>query len=137
MKKYLILFLTLGLLATTSCSDDDEDVAERTIVGTWVLVNVTPDVLDPSACESESMITFEEDNTAEGSFYFPINECTELSSSGSWSKGSGNSYTIEVPQFGELEGDITFLSDNKFSFATTIVIDGFGSVPAVFTFERA
>lgn len=136
MKKYITLFLALGLLLTTSCSSDDEENA-RTIVGTWLLVDVEPQALDPSACDNESIITFEEDGTADGSFYFPINECDVLSSSGSWSKLQGSTYLIEVPQFGELEGTIVFLNDDSFTFTTFIEIEGLGSVPAVFTFERA
>ena len=137
MKKYIVLFLALGLIVTTSCSSDDDEATARTIVGSWVLVSVQPPVLDPTSCETDSMITFNEDNTAEGAFYFQQSNCDELSSTGTWEKVDGSSYIIDIPQFGELEGDVTFISDDKFTFSTVVVIDGVGSVPAVFTFERA
>ena len=136
MKKYIVLFLALGLIVTTSCSSDDDEATARTIVGTWILTGIQPPALDPTSCENESMITFEEDNSAEASFYFEQSECVELSSTGTWEKVDANTYVMEVPQFGELEGQVTFIGDDQFTFSTVITIETL-DVPAVFTFERA
>ena len=136
MKKYIILFLALGLVVTTSCNSDDEETAPRTIVGTWILTGIQPPALDPTSCDNDSVITFEEDNTAEASFYFQQSGCEELSSSGNWMRLEGNTYSMEVPEFGELEGEITFLNDDSFTFSTVITVETI-SIPAVFTFVRS
>jgi len=131
MKKFLILLLSITLF--TACSDDDDATSvEGDIVGTWFLVDTrnVPGFNDIDECTGQSTITFNEDNTAFSEFFSNEDgECVSDSESGNWSKSSDSQYTINVPGFGELPGNVEFNGD-RFTFSP-IPVPG-----ASLTFER-
>lgn len=126
MKKLFIFFLGLSLI--TACSNDDDVATPELdpIVGTWLLVDAT--LFNPDSCEQESTITFTEDNTANGTFYFDQTDCSAETSSGNWENNGNSSYTVSVPVLGDLTGTANFSNEDRFVFTTTT----FGS----FTFQR-
>ena len=132
MKKLFLLFLSLAVFAACSKDDDDNGGNEPDpIIGTWVLVNAsTP--LDTQFCDDEeSVITFNENNTGEATFYLTASECSATESEGTWSNNGNSSYTISVPVIGNLNGTANFTSADRFTFSTSIV-----GVPGTLTFER-
>lgn len=138
MKKHLILLLVAGLFSMTSCSDDDDaDTSENTIVGTWevtAIESIAP--VDPNQCgEQVSTITFEEDNTVDSTFYFESNNCEADTATGTWENLGDGNYVMELGNLGELEGEVTFVNANEFTFSTAVNIQG-ASIPATFTLER-
>ncbi|UJH92239.1 lipocalin family protein [Antarcticibacterium sp. 1MA-6-2] len=127
MKKFLVLFLSLAVFAACSEDDDDTDATgPDPILGTWVLVNVTPPLIDVTACEQESTITFKPDNTGTGSFYLEANECAVTESAGSWTNNGNSSYQITVPVLGNITGTANFDGD-EFIFTSNM---------GVLTFEQ-
>ena len=123
--------MSLAFLA--SCSNDDGATTpgEDPIIGSWVLVDASAP-LDSQFCfDEDSVISFNEDNTGEATFYLTADECSATESEGIWSNDGNSNYTITVPVLGELEGKANFTSDNRFTFTTAVA--GF---PAVLTFER-
>lgn len=139
MKKHFILLLVAGLFAMTSCSsDDDADTAEATIVGTWevtAIESIAP--VDPNQCEGQvSTITFKQDNTLDSTFYFQQNDCVADTAEGTWENQGDGNYVMDFGgDLGELEGEVEFLSPDRFTFSTLITVEGV-QIPAVFTLER-
>lgn len=131
MKKYLLLIAAFGIFIFTSCSsDDDAGGEERSIEATWSLTSMSPQVFDFS-CSEDHTITFNGNGTTNWTVYDSNNECEGVSSSGTWKKNSGDSYTISIPNIGSFDGTVNFISDNKFTFSTT-----YQGVPVVLTFEK-
>lgn len=126
MKKFILLFFSLAVLAACSSDDDGGNTGPDPIIGTWVLVDASAP-LDNQFCFSEdSVITFNENNTGEATFYLKANECAGTENTGNWSK-SNSTYTISTP-VGDLTGTANFTNNNnRFTFTTTI---------GVLTFER-
>ena len=130
MKKHLILILLMGLFTFTSCSDDDEDTNDPSIVGTWTLQSVDPAVIDLNCAES-STINFTSNGAADWALYDANNNCTLQSSSGTWVKNSGDNYTIYVPEFQAIPGTVNFTGTNSFTFTTSLA-----DTTVVLTFNR-
>ena len=137
MKKYLLLFLTAGFLSLGACSsDDDGETTPEThpIVGTWILTGVNPPLMDPEACDERSTITFNEDNTGNGTFYFETSECEPETSSVTWTRSNNGVYSIQipVPLLGNQSGTVEFQNNNdRFVFSPQ------GIPGTSLTFERA
>lgn len=115
MKKLLILFLSLAVF--TACDKDDDDTDNTgtdPIVGTWVLMDVQPDLFDPQGCDDSSTITFNENGTGNGIFFLESNECEPSTSSVEWTK-TDNVYTIEIPLplVGNQPGTVDFQNNNS------------------------
>ncbi len=127
MKKIFVLFLSMAFLFACS-SDDDEPQGEDPIVGTWVLVQMTPPSIDFSACENSSTINLNANKTGSGSFYFEETNCIEQTSTGNWVNNGNSSYTIAVPFLGNITGTANFTGDDEFTFTSTSV--------GVLSFER-
>lgn len=131
MKKYLLLLAAFGFFFFTSCSDDDDAAGgETAIEGQWRLSSMSPQVLDFS-CPEDHTITFNADGTTNWTVYDSNNDCEGASSSGIWERNSGDSYTITVPDIGEIDGTVAFSGANQFTFST--VYEGF---PVVLTFQK-
>jgi len=130
MKKFLILLLSITLF--TACSDDDDATSvEGDIVGTWILVdaNNIPGY-SINECTGQSTITFNADNSASSEFFSGTAEaCDSNSETGNWSNSSDSQYTLQVPQLGEVPGNVEFNGD-RFTFSP-IPVPG-----ASLTFER-
>ena len=138
MKKHLILLLVAGLFSMTSCSDDDDaGTPQNSIVGTWevtAIASIAP--VDPNQCDNQvSTITFEEDNTVDSTFYFESNNCEADTATGTWQNLGSGDYVMELGNLGDLEGEVTFVNANEFTFSTVIAVEGV-NIPAVFTLER-
>lgn len=131
MKKLLVIFLSLGILTACSSDDDSSNSSEDPILGTWVLVDASTPIDEQFCFDEDSVITFNENNTGEATFYLTATECSANESEGSWSNNGNSAYTITVPVLGSLQGTANFTSANQFTFTTSI--SGF---PAVLTFER-
>ena len=123
MKKILLLFLSLGLLA--ACSNDDDSTTDdgTRIVGKWFLEAVRPmggqNTLNE--CNQNSYIEFDADGTANSEF-FEENETaceSEGESPGTWSYNGNNSYTFLVPNVGNTTGNVNFTSDSRFIFTSS------------------
>lgn len=117
MKKYLILFLMAGFFSLAACSDDDEVNKEPDpIVGTWVLIEVNPEIslIDPAVCD-ESTITFEKGGFASAKFYLANSNCESLSSPGTWENKGESTYSISVPFVGTQDINVNFEGSGKFS----------------------
>ncbi len=125
MKKFLVLFLSMAFLFACS-SDDDEPQGEDPIVGTWVLVDASEPIDSQFCFDEESTITFNANNTGEGTFYLTAAQCAATDSPGNWSKSNGN-YTMTIQALGNLPGTINFTSNNSFTFTSTL---------GVLTFDR-
>lgn len=131
MKKHLIFLLVAGLFAFTSCSDDDDGTSTKnTVIGTWTLVQINPPVWDLEACDDKPVVTFNEDGTADMTWY-DEDTCEAQPSEGEWSKESATQYTINVSPFGLLAGTVTWESENRFDFLTN-----YQGVDFTFTFEK-
>lgn len=118
MKKILILLLSISLF--TACSDDDDTSQnnEDKILGTWFIVeaNNIPGYT-VNECTGQSNITFNENNTANSEFFGTVEgECVSETDTGNWSSSGDSKFTFEVPQFGEVTGTVTFISDSRFRF---------------------
>lgn len=120
MKKLFLLFLSLGVLSSCS-SDDDNNTGEDLIIGNWVLVSVTPPVVNFQGCEEDSTITFNADNTTEGTFYLEEGDCEPATSEGNWSV-SGNNYTLEMPFLDQVTGAVNFQGNNRMVFSSSGVV---------------
>lgn len=134
MKKYLLLLAAFGLFFFASCSDDDDDdTAQLEITGTWELTSVSPQIpgWDFSACPDNPEITFTQGGSANWTLYDEDNNCAAVSSSGSWMKNQDNTYTVTIPDFGQVNGTVTFSGANQFNFNTSIE-----NFPVVLTFQR-
>ena len=133
MKKTIIFLLIAGLFAFTSCSDDDDNTEEMSITGTWELTSTTPAIpgWDLDACPENPTITLAENGTATWTLYDSENNCEESSSTGTWTKNSDDTYTVSVPELGDVTGTVTFTGANQFNFSTTIQ-----SFPVVLTFQK-
>lgn len=126
MKKFLILFLSIAVFAACSSDDDGETQDRDPIVGSWVLVQASPP-LDTQFCmDEQSTITFNENETGEATFYLAQMDCEPQTANGDWSS-TGDSYSIELPVIGELNGTANFSGNDSFTFTTTL---------GVLTFER-
>lgn len=125
MKKFFIFLFSITVLA--ACSSDDDNAADGPdpILGTWVMVDAT--FVSPEACDQESFITFNQDNTATGVFYLGETECSAQSSDGEWQNLGNSLYTVAIPFAGNVQGTATFSNDG-FIFAT----QSYGS----FTFQK-
>ncbi|WP_029034999.1 lipocalin family protein [Salinimicrobium terrae] len=137
MKKYLFLLAALGLFLFASCSEDDDEAIETSIVGTWqvtAIESIAP--VDPNQCDNQmSTITFNEDNTLNSTFYFQQNDCQASSATGTWENLGDGQYAIDLGLLGESEGTVAFGSSNKFTYTTELMIEGI-AIPATFTLER-
>lgn len=137
MKKYLLLLAAFGFFLFSSCSNDDDggETAETSIVATWELTAISPEIpgWDPMACEDNPTITFEANGTANWTMYNADNECAAVSSSGTWTKNPDNTYTVNVPGVGDLDGTVKFSGANKFDFVTQV--PGY-PVNVTLTFEK-
>ena len=136
MKKILFLFLLAGLFTLSSCSNDDDGTnnSDDPIIGTWILTEASSasTIIDPNACEEDSSITFNEDNSGSGAFYLEANECEPLTSSGSWENVEGSDYTVELPPpFGRQQGEVQFPTADQFTFMIE-----FSGIPITLTFDR-
>lgn len=123
MKKYLLLFAAFGFLLFSSCSDDDDgETQENSIVATWELTAVSPEVpgWDPMACDENPTINFQANGTANWTMYDADNDCAEVSSSGTWEKNNDGTYTVNIPGVGEVDGNVTFSGANKFNFVASV-----------------
>lgn len=123
MKKYLLLLAAFGLIFFSSCSDDDDaGDKEHSIVASWNLTSVSPQIpgWDVMACEQNPAITFEQNGTADWTLYDAENECAAVNDSGTWEKKEDNIYTVSIPQFGEVDGVVAFSGENKFTFTTSV-----------------
>lgn len=123
MKKYLLLLAAFGLFFFSSCSDDDgDDTNEYSIVANWNLTSVSPEIpgWDFMVCDQNPAISFQQNGTADWTLYDAENECAEVEDSGTWEKNEGNSYTVDIPQFGKVNGVVAFSGENKFTFTTTV-----------------
>lgn len=121
----MLLFLSLALLSACSNDDDGDTTGPDPILGTWVLVEMTPPVVDVNACEEESTVTFNADMSGSGSFFLG-EDCEETTSEGNWTV-SGNTYSLEIPILGRVNGTAEFVGSNRFLFTTSY---------GVFTFDR-
>lgn len=130
MKKHLLLLFLLGIFTLSSCSSDDDATDENSIVGTWTLQSISPEVININ-CPQPSTINFASDGTADWSLYRSESDCVLEESSGSWEKNSGNEYTMYVPGFQAVPGTVNFTSANSFTFTTTVA-----SASVVLTFNR-
>lgn len=131
MKKHLILLLVTGLFTFASCSSDDDAKEEFTVVGTWNLVAMTPDVVGLDDCPDKPIIDFKDDNNAEWTFYDPNNNCQASTDTGTWQHNSGTQYTMVIPGYEPFVGTVEFSSSTRFTFTTT-----YSGVTAVLTFEK-
>lgn len=133
MKKFLMLFLGLTLMASCS-SDDDQSVTETDpIVGTWMLTEANTDLINPQACDETSTLTFNENNSGNGTFYLATSNCEPQSSSANWENISDSVYSIElpIPLIGRQEGTVEFQNNNNmFQFSPN------GIPGLTLTFER-
>ena len=135
MKKYvLLMFAVIGFAFTSCSSDDDSGSTENSIVATWTLESMSPPVLDMS-CPEDPTITFNEDGTTTWTLYDPENECSSDTSSGEWEHVSGSTYMVNIPGYGDVEGEVTFSGANSFSFNTQFVYQGM-TVPVVLNFQK-
>ena len=115
MKKILILLFAVSLFS--SCSDDDDNGNNESIIGTWNLVAVSNLPITIDECTSKSYISFMNDNTADSEFYSNSDAgCISETSSGNWSSSANSQYTFEVPALGEVTGTVNFSSDSRFTF---------------------
>ena len=120
MKKYLLLLAAFGFFFFSSCSDDDDAaVKEHSIEGTWRLASVNPPLFSLD-CSEDSTITFNANGTADWTLYDSENDCEAAASSGRWEKNSGDNYTVVIPDFGEVDGVVSFSSANSFSFVASV-----------------
>lgn len=131
MKKHFILLLVAGLFAFTSCSSDDDATEEHTVVGTWNLVAMNPDVVGLDDCPNKPVITFQENGNADWTFYDPDNNCQASTDTGTWELNSGSQYTMIIPGFEPFQGTVEFSSSTQFTFTTT-----YSGITAVLTFEK-
>lgn len=131
MKKLLMIFLSLAFFTACSSDDDAGNTGEEPIIGTWVLVDASAPLKGQFCFDEESIITFNENETGDATFYLTANECSATESEGNWSNEGNSNYIISVPVLGELEGKANFTSDDRFTFTTSV--SGF---PAILTFER-
>lgn len=132
IKKHLILLLVAGLFSLSSCSsDDDGDAEANTVIGTWTLVEMNPDVVGLDDCPNKPLITFQEDGNADWTFYDPDNNCQGSTDTGSWLKNSATQYTMNIPGYEPFIGTVEFSSSTRFTFTTT-----YAGVQASLTFEK-
>lgn len=133
MKKYFLLILLAGFFTMASCSSDDDGNNNQgnEIVGTWVLVDVTPpQIFNVEDCTENSTITFNSDKTGSSTFYLAANDCEAEQTEGNWSYDNGL-YYIEVPVLGSQPGEVEFEGEDRFYFSSQ-------EIPGVvLTFERA
>ena len=120
MKKYMILLLLTGLFSFSACSDDDDSGKDNNdpIIGTWIVASVDPATINIDACEEDSTITFNENNTGNATFYIEETNCLPANTTGAWSNNGGDEYTISVPVIGDLTGSVDFNGANEFFFVT-------------------
>lgn len=137
MKRYLILLFVTVLFAFSSCSSDDDATEEFSVIGSWELESTNPSIpgMDPDACPSRPQITFNEDGTADWTFYAEDNNCEAQNSSGTWSQTSATQYSITIPDFGTFDGTVNFENAQKFTFNTTYEVHS-SSFPVQFTFVK-
>ncbi len=132
MKKHLILLFAAGLFAFTSCSDDDDGTStNNTVVGTWTLVEMNPDIVGLDACSEKPVINFKDNGDAEWTFYDSENNCQASTDTGQWEQNSGTQYTMIIPGFEPFIGTVEFSSSTRFTFTTT-----YSGVTAVLTFQK-
>ena len=133
MKKQLLLILLAGIFTLASCSSDDDngDTAEETIVATWNLTAVEPPIFDFSECPTNPTITFNENDSAEWTFFNADNECKGETDTGSWQQNSESNYTVVIPGYGSFDGTVNFQSSNEFTFKSS-----YESIPVVLYFEK-
>ena len=132
MKKPLILFLAISLFGFTSCSDDDDNTGNPTVIATWTLVSVNPpQVYDLSACPDNPTITFNQNNTTNWTVYDSENDCQAVNSSGEWQENSDGTYTVEIPDRGTFTGNVSFNGQDEFSFTTS-----YNTIPVILTFRK-
>lgn len=120
MKKHLILFLMAGALALSSCSKDEEEIGtDDPIIGTWALVQVSPQnpFFNPDDCTEQSTMTFTENNIATGTFYLANNNCEGELSAGTWSNQGNSVYKLSVPFVGSQEFSVDFEGSGTFSIS--------------------
>lgn len=124
MKKYLLLLAAFGFFFFSSCSDDDDggETRENSIVATWELTAISPEIpgMNLMACDENPTITFQENGTANWTMYDSENDCTEVTSSGTWEKNEGNNYTVSIPEVGEVDGVVNFAGNDRFTFTTSL-----------------
>lgn len=128
MKKFILLFFSLAVLAACSSDDDGDNSGPDPIIGTWVLVDASAPLDEQFCFDEDSTIKFNEDNTGQANFYLTAAECAATSSTGNWSRSGSSTYTISIPVMGNLTGTANFTNNNnRFTFTSTM---------GVLTFER-
>lgn len=121
MKKLLILFMSFAVLAACSSDDDNTDAEQKDpIIGTWVLVDTSAELDGQFCLEEDSVMTFNENNTGNATFYLTATECEPETSEGNWENTGSNRYTISLPALGNVPGTATFSGQNTFSFTTAL-----------------
>lgn len=132
IKNHFVFLLVAGLLSLSSCSsDDDGDTKSNTVIGTWTLVEMNPDVVGLDDCPDKPVINFKADKNADWTVYDTDNNCQESTDTGTWEQNSATEYTINVPELGEISGTVTFNSSTSFTFNGT-----YQSFPFSMTFEK-
>lgn len=120
MKKHSILLFLVSTLTLFSCSSDDdvENNGEDKIIGTWVLVDLSPstEFFSVDECSQASTITLNQDNTASGTFYAAIGNCEPQDSEGTWSNEGSNKYILTIPFLDSQEGTVLFEDSNRFTY---------------------
>jgi hypothetical protein len=136
MKKHLILLFIVSLFTFSSCSNDDDATEENTVLGTWNLVEMSPDVVGLDDCPDKPVIIFEDNGDIQWTFYDSDNNCQASTDSGKWENSSGTEYTLNIPGYDPFVGTVNFDSAEKFTFSTSYQVDASTSFPVQFTFAK-
>ncbi|MCF4101276.1 lipocalin family protein [Gillisia sp. M10.2A] len=122
MKKYLVLFFSIAVLA--ACSNDDDNVSEENdpILGVWYVSELNANgAFTLSECNKESFINFMADKSANSEFYAESDGSCELEDSDSsvWSNEGDSTYKFVIPfeGIGAQTGKVEFNGDGSFTFS--------------------
>ena len=101
-KPFILAFLAIGL-AFTSCSkdDDNEEISESTLEGTWMLVSGLTDGDDDmlSDCEKTSFYKFNDDKTYSEEYNFgQTGQCNSDKFSGTYEILSNNKLKLSASE---------------------------------------
>lgn len=105
MKK--ILLLSFCFLALFSCSNNDDEIVDDPILGTWLLFSSGG--IEVSECEKMTSVEFKSDKTTFTEIYQEINdECVNsFDTNDTWENSDG------VYSFNNIESQIDFTSDGS------------------------